>query len=166
MPIEVRQATESDIAYVERSLTTAFSSTLVAVHGELIDASTLPAAIAWADGAPAGLLTYRITTAEGDGAEWEVVSIAADRPGSGAGTALLSWIQETATRAGAARIWLVTTNDNIDALRFYQRRGFDLVRVHRDAVTRARLLKPTMPLSSNGIPMRHEVEFELRIAGA
>lgn len=57
------------------------------------------------------------------------------------------------------------TNDNTIALRFYQRRGFDLVALHRDAVTRARAeLKPSIPLEIDGIPLRHELELEMRLA--
>ena len=157
MAIEVRPVTPADIAYVQQSLTAAFHGTVVAVHDELIDAAALPAAIAWDGAEPAGLLTYRIV-----GADWEIVSIAADRPGSGAGTALLGWIRETAATAGADRLWLVTTNDNVRALRFYQRHGYDLVAVHRDAVTRARALKPAIPRELDGIPLRHELELEVR----
>jgi len=156
MVIEVRPAEPTDNEYVRRSLTAAFSGPLVAVHDELIDAAALPAAIAWDGGEPAGLLTYRVI-----GAEWEVVSIAADRPGTGAGGALLGWVREAAAGAGAVRLWLVTTNNNVGALRFYQRHGYDLVAVHRDAVTRARALKPAIPEILDGIPVRHELELEV-----
>jgi len=158
MAIEVRPVTPADIAYVRQSLTAAFHGTVVAVHDELIDAGDLPGGIAWDDGEPVGLLTYRVT-----GSEWEVISIAADRPGNGAGSALLGWVREAATAAGATRLWLVTTNDNVTALRFYQRNGYDLVAVHRDAVTRARALKPAIPQVIDGIPLRHELELELRL---
>jgi hypothetical protein len=70
---------------------------------------------------------------------------------------------EPAATAGATRLWLVTTNDNVRALRFYQRNGFDLVAVHRDAVTRARALKPAIPRVLDGIPVRHELELEVRL---
>jgi len=60
------------------------------------------------------------------------------------------------------RLWLVTTNDNVDALRFYQRRGFCLVCVHRGAVDHSRAhLKPEIPLAGNNrIPLRDELELE------
>ena len=68
-----------------------------------------------------------------------------------------------ALAANADRLWLITTNDNIDALRFYQRRGFVLVAVHSDAVTRARdTVKPELPLLGfHDIPLRDEIELEL-----
>jgi len=89
------------------------------------------------------------------------VSLDAVPQGQGTGTALIKTIRSLARASGARRIWLVTTNGNTDALRFYQRRGFDLVAVHRDAVTAARRLKPTIPLEEFGIPLRHEIELEL-----
>jgi RimJ/RimL family protein N-acetyltransferase len=60
------------------------------------------------------------------------------------------------------RVWLITTNDNSDALKFYQKAGFRIVAVHRDAVALARRLKPEIPLvGENGIPIRDEIELEL-----
>jgi hypothetical protein len=68
---------------------------------------------------------------------------------------------ETAAAAGCSRVWLITTNDNLHALCFYQRRGFQLVAVHRDAVSRSRKIKPSIPLiGANGIPIRDEIELE------
>jgi hypothetical protein len=63
------------------------------------------------------------------------------------------------------RAWLVTTNDNMRALRFYQRLGWELVAVHRGAVDRAReTLKPEIPrVGNDGIPLRDEIELEYRL---
>jgi ribosomal protein S18 acetylase RimI-like enzyme len=82
----------------------------------------------------------------------------------GAGAALLEGVGALARGAGARRVWLITTNDNTHALRFYQRSGFDLVAIHRDAVAEARRLKPSIPLVGNdGVPIRHELELELYV---
>jgi GNAT superfamily N-acetyltransferase len=92
---------------------------------------------------------------------WEVVTLHAARPGRGVGAALMAALLDRARQAGAARVWLITTNDNTNALRFYQRLGFDLVRLDRDAVTEARRrLKPTIATHADGIPIRHELELE------
>jgi len=161
-PIDVRPARPQDTEFIRGCLTEHFTSTIVVAHDELIDATAWPTLIAWSDSVPAGLLSYRPASANPSPApEWEVVAIAAALPGRGAGTALLDAVRERARAAGAARILLVTTNDNINALRFYQRRGFDLVRIDRGAVDRARLKKPTIPLHADGIPMRHEIELEM-----
>jgi len=130
--------------------------------GTLEDSLAHPHLVAhYADGTLAGVLTYVI-----DGDACEVLTLHAAHRHRGSGTALIAAIEALAREAGCTRLWLITTNDNVDALRFYQRRGFDLVRVHRDAVTRARLLKPTIPLASNGIPMRHELELEIQVSSS
>jgi hypothetical protein len=81
----------------------------------------------------------------------------------GVGTALMRAVEEDAERLGCSRAWLITTNDNLEALRFYQRRGWDWVGFHRDSITRGRRLKPEISeLGAFGIPLRHELEFEIR----
>lgn len=69
---------------------------------------------------------------------------------------------------GASRLWLVTTNDNLDALRFYQRRRFTISEVRLGAVEGARRsLKPTIPAVGRfGIPIRDEIILERRHSGA
>ena len=65
-------------------------------------------------------------------------------------------------RRGCSRTWLITSNDNVNAIRFYQRRGMRLVAVHRGAIDEARQLKPSIPLvGKHGIPIHDELEFEL-----
>ncbi|WP_406673419.1 GNAT family N-acetyltransferase [Nonomuraea sp. N2-4H] len=76
---------------------------------------------------------------------------------------LIDAVRAVAAERGLARLTLITTNDNTHALRFYQRYGFDLVALHREAVERARELKPSIPKESDGIPIRHELELELRL---
>jgi GNAT superfamily N-acetyltransferase len=59
------------------------------------------------------------------------------------------------------RLRLTTTNDNLDALRFYQRRGFRLVALRPGAVDAARALKPEIPVTgAHGIPLRDELDLE------
>jgi ribosomal protein S18 acetylase RimI-like enzyme len=157
--VEVRVGRADDAEYVRQSLVELMAGTEVAAHGELIDATALPALVAWIADERVGHLTYRTDPVTG----WEVVTIGSTRPGRGSGGALLDAVLDRARRAGATRVWLITTNDNTGALRFYQRRGFDLVRLDRDAVTRAReTVKPAIPTHQDGISMRHELELEWR----
>lgn len=66
---------------------------------------------------------------------------------------------------GCRRLWLVTTNDNTRALRFYQRWGMDLCAFYRHGARRSRKAKPALPqLGADGIPLEHELEFELRFS--
>ena len=155
--VTVRPATPDDAEYVRSVLIASWDSTKVVAHGELIDAAECPSLIAEADGIAAGVLTYRI-----DERGLEVVSIDSQLSNAGVGTALLAAAAEIGRKAGAARLWLITTNDNIAALRFYQRRGLDLVALRRNAMAAARRLKPQIPeRGAHGIPIRHELELEL-----
>jgi GNAT superfamily N-acetyltransferase len=119
-----------------------------------------PALIAEEDGRLVGVLSYVI-----DRAWCEVLTLHADVRGRGVGTALIGEVKRIATAAGCTRLWVITTNDNVDALRFYQRRGFRLVALHRGAVddSRARL-KPEIPeIGDHRIPLRDELELELEL---
>lgn len=104
-----------------------------------------------------GLLTYNV-----EGEDCEVVTIDSLVENIGIGTTLLNEIKAAAKQAGnLKRLWLVTTNDNMAALRFYQKRGFELVAVHRNAVAQSRRLKPQIPIiGKDGIPIRDEIELE------
>ncbi|MCM4077572.1 GNAT family N-acetyltransferase [Paractinoplanes hotanensis] len=155
--IIVREAGPADRPTVVSLLTGSWGTTVVVAHEVRYDAAALPALLAWCDGGPVGLLTYTIGP---DGLE--VVTIDAVVPHAGIGTVLLAAAAEKAWAAGAERLWLVTTNDNLDALRFYQRRGLRLVAVHSGAVDRARALKPAIPLvGAHGIEIHDELVLEL-----
>lgn len=131
----------------------------VVAHDTVYYPETLPAFVAEEDGAWIGLITY---TMVGDACE--VVTIDSLREGQGIGKALIEAVAETAKATGCHRLWLITTNDNLHALGFYQKRGFVLVAVHRDAVTRARQVKSAIPLIGNhGITIRDEIELEMRL---
>ncbi len=134
---------------------------VVARLGELVDLDELPALVAEVDSEPAGLLTWRHDPATG---EIEVVGIEAWVRERGIGAALLRAVRAEARRLGVHRLWLVTNNDNLAALRFYQRRGWQLVAVHVGGTDRSRAVEPQIPLvGDHGIPVHHEVELELRL---
>ena len=101
------------------------------------------------------------------GDELEVLTLDAVERWQGVGTALLTAAIETARSRGCRRLWLITTNDNVDALRFYQRRGLRLARIDTGAVDWSRLtLKPGIPeVGLHGIPIRDELELELILEG-
>jgi GNAT superfamily N-acetyltransferase len=157
--MNVRPGTAADHSLIVDALTASWGGTVVVGHGVRYDASTLPALLAFDGATLAGLLTYNL----GDRG-LEVVTIDALVPQAGAGTALLSAAATVAREAGASRLWLVTTNDNLDALRFYQRRGLRLVAVHPGAVDRSRHLKPSIPLiGAHDIEIHDELELELSL---
>ena len=80
--------------------------------GELVDALAHPALVAEEDGRPAGVLhTYIVT-----GTACEVHTLHAATRGRGVGSALIDAVVELARARGCDRLWLITTNDNVDAV--------------------------------------------------
>jgi GNAT superfamily N-acetyltransferase len=158
-PLSVRDGGPPDHADVVALLIESWGSTTVVSRGRVHDAGTLPAKVATCDGSLVGLATFHL---EAD--ERELVTLDSTEQGHGIGSALLAAVAKEAVRRGAHRLWLVTSNDNLDALRFYQRRGIRLCAIHRDAIDQARLVKPSIPLVGNfGIAIRDELELELRL---
>jgi GNAT superfamily N-acetyltransferase len=155
--MEIRPVRDDEREPVAALLTERWGSPVVVSRGIRHDLRELPTLVAEQDGDIVGIVTY--APADDDA---EVTSLDALRPDHGVGTALLDAVIDVALAAGWRRLWLVTTNDNTHALRFYQRRGWQLVAVHRGAVDEARRIKPEIPERGNDdIPIRHELELEL-----
>jgi GNAT superfamily N-acetyltransferase len=138
---------------IDELLTASWGAPLAAANGRLYDLRTFPTLVVERDGALVGVLTYEIVA---DAVE--VVSIDATPPRGGVGTTLLRAAADVGRAHGCARLWLITTNDNLDALRFYQRRGMAITDVRLGAVTTSRQLKPSIPeIGAYGIPLRDEI---------
>jgi len=155
--MNVRPVTPADREWIAELVTAAFGSVRVVSHGELIeDASLLDGFAVEHDGRPVGCALLNVV----DGRA-ELVVLATTYRGAGAGTALLEAVVDRARAEGWTRLWLITSNDNTDAIRLYQRAGWDWVAFRRDGITRGRALKPEIPKTGNhGIELRHEIEFE------
>ena len=157
MAFLVRPKRDNDAAALAKIWTERYGATSIVSRGRKHDALMLPGLVAAEDLEIQGALTFRR-----DGGEIEVVTLDSLVMGQGVGTALLEAMATHARNEGAKRLWLVTSNDNLRAVRFYQRRGWDMVTLHRDAITEARKSKPEIPeLGDYNIPIRHEIEFEL-----
>jgi ribosomal protein S18 acetylase RimI-like enzyme len=150
----VRPATEEDRSPLEALQTASWGEPKVAASGRLYDLRVLPALVAVdGNGQVVGSLSYEIA-----GDQMEVVAIDARQRHSGVGTMLLDAAAALGAERGLRRLWLVTTNDNLDALRFYQRRGLHILGVRPGGVEDSRRVKPSIPrLGSYGIPVRDEI---------
>jgi len=153
----IEPLTERHIDWVRAQLTDYWSSPLIVSRGRLHQADALPGFIALIGDEPRGLLTYRI---EED--ECEVVTLHSLSRDIGIGASLLKAVYQVAIDRGCRRLWLVTSNDNTPALAYYQKRGFQMIAVYPDAITKYRRLKPSIPLYGiESIPIRDEIELEI-----
>jgi GNAT superfamily N-acetyltransferase len=160
MAVQVRPyRAAGDAQWAAEFLDTELGGRWQARRGALIDVLA-PALgfVAERDGSRCGLAAYRLEPAAA-----ELSVLVAEPRRQGIGAALLSAASAAVRAAGLSRIWVVTTNDNLDALRFYQRRGFRLLALRPAAVDAARRsLKPSIgTVGSYGIPLRDELELVL-----
>jgi ribosomal protein S18 acetylase RimI-like enzyme len=157
--MEVRPAQPEERREVTKLWTERWAFQRVVSRGRLHEPMGYPMLVAIADERIAGALTYDVRAGE-----MEAVTVDAFVEAVGAGRALIEAAAAEALERGCRRLWLITTNDNIPALRFYQRCGLTLAALHRDAIAESRRLKPEIPLTGlDGIPIRDELELELEL---
>jgi ribosomal protein S18 acetylase RimI-like enzyme len=155
--MHIRPLADADREWVERLIVERWGEPIVVGRGRVWTPAELPGLAAFEDDRCVGLLTYEI---EGDALE--IVTIDALLEGQGIGTVLLGAVEEVARAQGCRRLRLVTTNNNLQALLFYQRAGFRLVALIPGAVDESRKLKPSIPeLDAAGLPIRDELHLEL-----
>jgi ribosomal protein S18 acetylase RimI-like enzyme len=119
----------------------------------------MPGFVAFLDGEPSGLLTYDII-----GPEFEVATINSAVQNRGIGRALMEAAVDEAKKQQCTKIWLTTTNANINALRFYQRVGMRVGAWRIGEMEESRRMKPEIPLEQDGIPIRDEVVMEMSLS--
>jgi ribosomal protein S18 acetylase RimI-like enzyme len=161
MHVEIRQIDQGDRNWVREFVVDHWAADCVVVHGTVYYPHLLSGFIATnTKGDPVGLATYVI-----ENGACEIVTLDSVVKGEGVGSAMIEVLIEESRKRGCRRLWCITTNDNLPALGFYQRRGFRLVAVYPGAVEKARVLKPSIPLlGSGGIPIHDEIELELNLS--
>ena len=103
-----------------------------------------------------GMLTFKRSNNE-----IEIISLDSFMENIGIGSALLNKIMDFAQHNSIKRLWLITTNDNLNSLKFYQKRNWTITAIHNDAIVESRKIKPTIPMTGYyDIPLRHEIELE------
>ena len=155
----IRPLSDADCPWVRQWMISHWGAELMIAHGEQLYPAEYPGFVAESDAKAVGLVTY---TLRGD--ECEILTIDSLTEGQGIGSELIESVRKVALESGARRLWLITTNDNINALRYYQKRGFELVKIHRHAVDESRKIKTSIPLLGEfGIPIRDEIELEMML---
>ena len=156
--MRIREKEPKDQSWIEQLLDERWGGGgRIVVHGEVFDAKRLPAIVA---GEQEGLATYQVRSAN-DRKLAELITFDALTPQCGVGTALIEGLFSKLRAEGVEVLRVTTTNDNLDALRFYQRRGFRIIAVRPGAVNESRRIKPSISaIGEYGIPIRDEIELE------
>jgi ribosomal protein S18 acetylase RimI-like enzyme len=158
-PYDIRPVEDRDRKWMTRFLESRWGSARIITRGRIHEAAALPGFVAEMRGQPVGLITYRTEASDA-----EIITLDSLTEGLGIGTALMTAVVMALTAEGMRRLWLITTNDNTPALKFYQKQGFSLCALHHRAIEESRKLKPEIPASGmDGIPIRDEIELELML---
>jgi ribosomal protein S18 acetylase RimI-like enzyme len=158
-PLRVEPKSSTSVGFVREELLRHWHSTTIYSRGARFEADALPCLVAFDGNKLAGHLTYCVSAGE-----MEVITLAAVVPGSGAGSALMDQAMGVARELGCQRLFLTTTNDNLNALGFYQRRGMRIAQVLRGMMDHYRSAGEPVPLiGKNGIPIRDEIELEISL---
>lgn len=131
-------------------------STDMILRGGVVDMTKADGIIAYVEKEIVGMITYRIFDDV-----CEILSLDSFKENQGIGSILIDEVKKIAMVKKINRIVVITTNDNIHAIRFYQRRGFEMCKLYYNAIDVSRKLKPEIPmLGYNDIPIQHEIEFQ------
>ena len=154
----IRRLGKDDLPHLGQFWVEHWSGEEIVTHGQVVRHKEVEAFV-YSDWL--ALVTFVIR-----GNECEIISLNSLQEGIGIGTALLEEVILEAQKKHCRRAFLVTTNDNLDAIGFYQRRGWSLKTLRRNAMEEARKLKPTIPfIGKHNIPLRDEIELEMILPG-
>jgi N-acetylglutamate synthase-like GNAT family acetyltransferase len=158
-PYTIRPAAAADRPWLRQFMRDHWGAEEMVAAGRLFYPAENPALLAEQDGQVIGVVTY-----EFHADECEITSINNHYATSGIGTALIERVAAAARSRSCRRVWLITTNDNLNALRFYQKRGFRLAALYPGAVDESRTIKPQISLvGENGLPLHDEIRLELTL---
>lgn len=156
MPEPINKSTRQKVTDF---ITEHWHGTDMLIRGKIVDMTKVDGFVIFDEGVIIGLITYAVKNRV-----VEILSLDSLISNRGIGTMLLNSVTKMSKQNGNKRIQLVTTNDNINAIRFYQKRGFELIGINYGAINREREKKPQIPIiGENGIPLRHEIEFLMEL---
>jgi hypothetical protein len=114
--MEVRPLNDGDRTWVAETISNEWGLPIVSISGPH-NPGDLAGFVAIEADQRLGLVTYRSTDEE-----CEVVTLNSFRPSRGTGTALFRAVKQKADESGL-RLWLITTDENSNAIRFYETEG-------------------------------------------
>jgi ribosomal protein S18 acetylase RimI-like enzyme len=153
-PVLVREASDLDRAAARELFQRDFGRRQIVAFDTVMDMDQMPALVAVVHAEPSGALAYRLL-----GDALHIVALATDPmwQRAGVGAYLVAEAELLARRLKLARVVVTTTNDNLPALYFYQRRGYRLTALVADSV---RYHTRQEHQGFAGIPVRDEIRLE------
>lgn len=159
MSIKIEEIHQEDQANVLEIVSQFWGDVVLVVHGDIYHAADLDGFKAVIEKNIVGILHYKVRDQV-----CEILTLASLHPRKGIGSALLTAVESLARSQGCLKLSLMTTNDNLYALGFYQRRDFQLAGFFSNQVAVSRQIKPSIPLiGENNIPLRDELLLEKHI---
>ncbi|MDR1260522.1 MAG: GNAT family N-acetyltransferase [Oscillospiraceae bacterium] len=154
----VRMAQNHKVS-VAKYLESRWGSSSMLMHGKEVDLVEIEGFVAFNGEEIAGCITFEII-----GFECEIWSLNSEYREQGHGRRLTNKVIDEARNRGCKIVRVFTSNDNVVALLFYQRCGFDMVAVHHNAMDKSRKINPLIPeIGFFQIPLKHEIEFEYKL---
>ncbi len=159
LDFKIDEIVDNDRPLIDNFIIDNWGSDIVVSKGKKHKVSGLTGFICKKDDKILGLITYNVNKNE-----CEIVTLDSKVENIGIGTKLIDKVIDIARLNKYRRIWLITTNDNVNAIRFYQKRKFDLCNFYQNAIYKSRKLKPGIAkYGFNDIPIKHEIEFEYKL---
>ena len=158
MKIKFRAIKSTDRSWMRNIFIKYWGGDFIVSRGKIHKIEALNGFIAEAENKKLGLITFKIINKE-----LEITTLNSLSERKGIGTALVKKVIKLAKKEKLKRVWVITTNDNLDALEFYQKIKFQLKKIYPNAIDFTRKIKPKIPkIGKNGIPIRDEIELEIR----
>ncbi|GHT98931.1 N-acetyltransferase [Spirochaetia bacterium] len=158
MEVNYREKTEEDNEIINKIIR-GWGSDIIVSRGQKYTAKNTNGILAFCNNNVVGICLYNIVNNN-----CEIVLLEVFEKNKGIGTELIKKTKDISINKNCKRIWVVTSNDNIDALRFYQKCGFIMANIYINSFDKLRKIKPEIPLIGNyNIPIRDEIELEIII---
>jgi ribosomal protein S18 acetylase RimI-like enzyme len=156
MDVNIQRIQKDDQKKISELVQDYWEGDPVVAHGKAFHTNTLEGLKALNGNDILGFLHYQIRDVE-----CEILTLASLQKNQGIGSALIAALENIARESNSHTLSLITTNDNLHALGFYQRRGFHLTTLSPGQVDVSRQLKPSIPeIGDNNIPLRDEIRLE------
>ena len=130
MPPSIRAAAAEDVEHIARLEAVCFPDPWS--EASISRVLETPSSAIWvAERKPQGILGYAITSSVSDDGEIERIGVAPTCRRVGVGRSLLRHALDQLFQAGVRVVWLEVRRSNENAVRLYEREGFEPVRVRK-----------------------------------